>query len=164
MRGSRRMRFRLAVLMMALAFGPAVAADPPPDVKGMWLTTDYPSLQLRAGEDSSLPLSLYTYGLPPQRSTRSTADTRAGWTASIEGSGKPVMAAFTDYNGKASLNLKLNIPADTKPGEYKLTINAAGEGATYPLPIAINVAAPLAAKLTAAPKFPTLKGTPKSSF
>ena len=160
------MRFRLAAFMLALALGPmaAKADTPPPNIQGMWLTTDYPALQLRAGEESTLPLALYTYGLPPQRTTLTIADKPAGWSADITGSNKPVSAAFTDYNGRATLNLKLNIPADAKPGPYKLTLNADGEGAKSSLQIAVDLAAPLDAKLTAAPKFPVLKGTPKSSF
>ncbi len=161
------MRFRLAAFFLALTLSPmaARAADAPPaDIKGMWLTSDYPALQLRAGEESSLPLTLYTYGLPPQRTALTIAEKPAGWNAEITGSNKQVSAAFTDYNGRANLNLKLNIPADAKPGPYKVKLNAAGEGANSALEIAVDLAAPLAAKLTAAPKVPVLKGTPKSSF
>ena len=161
------MRFRLAAFFLALTLAPAAtfAADaPPPDIKGMWLTTDYPALQLRAGEESSLPLTLYTYGLPPQRTALSVAEKPAGWNAEITGSNKPVSAAFTEYNGRANLNLKVNIPADAKPGAYKVKLNAVGEGANSALELAVDVAAPLAAKLTATPKFPVLKGTPKSNF
>ena len=162
------MRLRMAALCLALAIGPAsvapLTAQDGGAVKGMWLATDYPALQLRAGEDASLPLTLYNYGLPPQRTTLTIADKPAGWTAEIVGSNKPVNAAFVDYNGKANLNLKLNIPADAKPGPYKLTLNAVGDAANSTLQIAVDLAAPLAAKLTAAPKFPVLKGTPKSNF
>jgi len=143
----------------------AFAKDPSPDnVKGLYVATDFPALQLRAGEEASLPLTIYNYGLPPQRTTLSIADTPPEWKAEIEGSGKPVSAAFVDYDGRASLNLKLNIPANAKPGQYKLTINANGDGAQSTLPININLAEALAAKLTATPKFPVLKGSPKSNF
>ena len=152
----------LAVLTTATA---AVAKDPTPDnVKGLYLTTDFPALQIRAGEETSLPLTIYNYGLPPQRTAITIADKPADWKADVEGSGKPVSAAFVDYDGRANLNLKLNIPATAKPGPYKITINANGEGANSSLPISITLAEPLAAKLTATPKFPVLRGSPKSSF
>jgi hypothetical protein len=48
-------------------------ADPNP-VQGLWLATDYPALQIRAGEDTTLPLTIYNYGLPPQRTALSIAD------------------------------------------------------------------------------------------
>ena len=86
------------------------------------------------------------------------------WKAELQGSGKPVSAAFVDYDGRASLNLKLTIPANAKPGAYPITLVAKGDGGSSTLPIAIDLAAPVAAKLTATPKFPVLKGTPKTSF
>jgi len=143
----------------------AQAKDPSPEsVRGLYLATDFPALQIRAGEETTLPLTIYNYGLPPQRTSITIADKPGDWTADVEGSGKPVSAAFVDYDGRANLNLKLNIPATARPGDYKITINANGDGANSSLPISIKLAEPLAAKLTATPKFPVLRGSPKSSF
>ena len=154
----------LAAALLTLNL-PVLAKDGDPNpIQGLWLATDYPALQIRAGEDTTLPLTIYNYGLPPQRTALSIADTPADWTAAIEGGGKPVSAAFVDHDGHASLSLKLKIPAAAKPGDYKLVLHADGDSAKSDLPIAITLAAPLAAKLTATPKFPVLKGTPKSSF
>jgi uncharacterized membrane protein len=133
-------------------------------IQGLWLTTDYPALQIRAGEDTTLPLTIYNYGLPPQRTALSIVDKPADWTAEIEGGGKPVSAAFVDHDGRSSLSLKLTIPATARPGTYKITLHADGDQAKSELPITVNLAAPLAAKLTATPKFPVLKGSPKSAF
>ena len=155
----------LALVVLATATTTVLAKDPKPDnIKGLYVTTDFPALQIRAGEETVLPLTIYNYGLPPQRTTISIADKPADWKADIEGSGKPVSAAFVDYDGRANLNLKLNIPASAKPGDYKITINAEGDGAKSALPINIKLAEPLAAKLTATPKFPVLRGSPKSNF
>ena len=164
------MRAGVSALMMVASVSSAsvsvaLAKDPSPDsVKGLYLTTDFPAVQIRAGEETTLPLTIYNYGLPPQRTAVTIADKPADWKADVEGSGKPVSAAFVDYDGRASLNLKLNIPATAKPGDYKITINANGDGANSSLPISIRLAEPLAAKLTATPKFPVLRGSPKSSF
>ncbi len=152
------------VVGLSLATG-AQAKDPSPDnVKGLYLTTDFPAIQIRAGEDTSLPITIYNYGLPPQRTAITVAGIPADWKAELQGSGKPVSAAFVDYDGRASLNLKVSPPAGTKPGSYPITLTAEGDGAKSTLPIAIDLAAPVAAKLTATPKFPVLKGTPKTSF
>ena len=143
----------------------ALAKDPSPDsVKGLYLATDFPALTIRVGEQADLPLTIYNYGLPPQRAALSVADVPSGWKAEIEGSGKPVAAAFVDYDGKANLTLKLTIPETEKPGAYNLTLNADGDSAKSSLPIAVTLAPPLAAKLTATPKFPMLSGAPRSSF
>ena len=153
-----------AAALLALNYS-AVAKDADPNpIQGLWFATDYPALQIRAGEDTTLPLTIYNYGLPPQRTALTISDTPAGWKADITGGGKPVSAAFVDHDGKASLTLKLSIPASAAPGTYKILLHAEGDSAKSDLPIAISLAAPLAAKLTAIPKFPVLKGSPKSSF
>ena len=155
----------LGCLISVLLTASASAKDESPDsIKGLYLTTAYPALTIRAGEETTLPLTLYNYGLAPQRTAIGIADAPPGWKTEIDGDGKPVSAAFVDYDGRAALNLKLTIPADAKPGPYKFEVNADGDAAKSSLPIAINLEAPLAAKLTATPKFPELNGTAKSSF
>ena len=164
------MRAGVSALMMVASVSLAsvsvsFAKDPSPEaIKGLYLTTDFPAVQIRAGEETTLPLTIYNYGLPPQRTAVTIADKPADWKADVEGSGKPVSAAFVDYDGRANLNLKLNIPATAKAGDYKIIIQADGDDAKSSLPISIKLAEPLAAKLTATPKFPVLRGSPKSSF
>ena len=155
----------LGCLMVALAATAALAKDPSPDsVKGLYLATDFPALTIRAGEQATLPLTVYNYGLPPQRVALTIADAPADWKPEIEGAGKPVGAAFVDYDGRANLDLKLSIPATEKPGPYKIVLDADGDAAKSSLSIAVDLAEPLAAKLTATPKFPVLRGTAKTSF
>lgn len=152
------------IIFMALVSAAAAKDAAAANVKGLWLTTDYPALQLRAGERASLPLTIYNYGLAPQRTAIVMTGAPASWKPELEGSGKPVSAAFVDLDGQASLTLKLKIPANAKPGPYKIVLDATGDSAKSELPIAINLAPPLAAKLTATPQFPILKGSPKSTF
>jgi len=77
-----------------------------------------------------------------------------------------VAAAFVEHNAKSTLELKVKVPADTKPGPYTLKVkaNVAATGKAEELPITVNVAEPSTVKLTAEPKLPVLRGTPKSSF
>lgn len=155
----------LVGLVLSLAAATALARDPSPDsVKGLYLATDFPALTIRAGEEADLPLTIYNYGLPPQRAALSVADAPAGWKAEIQGAGKPVAAAFVDYDGKASLTLKLTIPESEKPGDYRITLNADGDAAKSSLPIAVTLAPPLEARLTATPKFPMLSGSARTTF
>ena len=152
-------------LVLSLVSATALAKDPSPDsVKGLYLTTDFPALTIRAGEEADLPLTIYNYGLPPQRTAISVAEAPTGWKAEIQGAGKPVGAAFVDYDGKATLTLKLTVPESEKPGPYQLTVNAEGDAAKSSLPIAVTLAPPLQARLTATPKFPTLSGSARTSF
>ena len=69
---------RLSALMglvFALASVAALAKDASPDsVKGLYLTTDFPAVTIRAGEEADLPLTIYNYGLPPQRTALTVAE------------------------------------------------------------------------------------------
>lgn len=161
MRAATLVTATLLTLSCAPAFAANADANP---IRGLWLTTDYPSLQIRAGGETTLPLTVYNYGLPPQRTAVSIVDQPPDWKAEIDGGGKPVAATFVDHDGHSSLSLKLTIPADAKTGAYKLMLHANGEDARSDLPITVNLVPPLAAKLTATPKFPVLKGSPKSTF
>ena len=158
------MRAGITAFVILAASGTMAYAADTPDIKGLWLTTDYPAVQLRAGETVTLPLTIYNYGLSPQRTALTIPDKPSDWKIEIDGSGKPVTAAFVDYNGRQSLDLKLTIPATAKPGPYNLTLNADGTDAKSQLLIAIDLAPPLATKLELTPKFPTLKGSPKTAF
>ncbi len=78
------MRAGIAAFVIFIAGGTAAIAADQTNIKGLWLTTDYPALQLRAGEDVSLPLTLYNYGLDPQRTTLSIPDKPANFPFSRE--------------------------------------------------------------------------------
>jgi uncharacterized membrane protein len=76
--------------------------------------------------------------------------------------------AATDQS--VSLQLRLDVPADADMSSKTLTVKADGQrsgdaqGNNVSLPITINLAKELPAKLTLAPSLPALRGTPKSSF
>ena len=137
---------------------------PPPDVKGLWITSDFPTMSLRAGEEAKINVALVNYNLAPQRTDVSTQNVPAGWSVELRGGGRPVAAAFVEHNAKSSLELKLKVPSDAKPGPYTLQVKASSTDRSLELPITVNVLEPSAVKMTAEPKLPVLRGTPKSSF
>jgi uncharacterized membrane protein len=69
----------------------AVAADQPA-VTGLYLTTRYPALTVKAGETATIDLSLHNYKLPPQELSLSVPDIAPGWKATILGGGQRVAA------------------------------------------------------------------------
>ncbi len=149
----------------ALTGSPTLAQTAPPaDVKGLWITTDYPALSLRAGEETKLNVMLVNYNLAPQRADVEVANIPQGWTAELRGGGRPVAAAFIEHNNKSTLELRLRVPAEAKPGAYSLQIRAKAPDRALELPLRIAVTEGAAVKLTAEPKLPVLRGTPKSSF
>ena len=162
------MRKSMPLLLLVLAF-----ANPTPlaaqsattsDIKGLWLTMDYPVATVRAGEEARFSLSLVNHGLAPQRANISVENAPPGWTAELRGGGRAIGAAVVDYNSKSSLDLKIKVPADAKAGQHSLLVKAAAPERTYELPLTLTVEPQSEAALTAEPKLPTLRGTPRSTF
>lgn len=161
------MRKSIALSSVAFLLSSAVALGanpPPPDIKGLWLTADYPAATVRAGDEARFNLSLINYGLAPQRTDLNVDNAPKGWEVELRGGGRPVAAAFVDYNAKSSLDLKIKVPADAKPGRYTLLVKASGAEGARELPLALTVEERPEATLTVEPKLPTLRGTPRSSF
>src|SRR5262249_40661861 len=73
-----------------LAAAPAIAADTPKDVKGLFLLTDYPAMSVQPGTTSTVALRLQNYGLSPERYSLSVGDVPPGWSATLLGGGQPV--------------------------------------------------------------------------
>jgi uncharacterized membrane protein len=142
----------------------AAAAETKPDVKGLYLLTDYPTVSVRPGTTSTISLRLQNYGLPPENFALSVDGAPAGWTATLLGGGQPVGAAMPATDQSVSLQLRLDVPADADAASKTLTVKAEGQGNNVSLPITVNLAKELPAKLTLTPQLPALRGTPKSSF
>jgi uncharacterized repeat protein (TIGR01451 family) len=163
----RRLIALLALVVAPILAGaPVLAADPPPPpaVKGMWLLTDYPSQAIRPGEIANVRFKLQNAGLPPEQLALSVSGTPAGWKADILGGGQPVAAAMPAMNESVSLQLRVDVPKDAKPGSQTLNVRAKGATQTIDLPLTLTIASETPAKLTIKTKLPSLMGTPKSSF
>ncbi|MGE5149750.1 MAG: NEW3 domain-containing protein [Rhodospirillaceae bacterium] len=144
----------------------AFAADPPaaPAVKGLWLLTDYPSQTVRPGEVANVRFKLQNAGLAPEQLALSVDGVPKGWKADILGGGQPVAAAMPGINESSSLQLRVDVPKDAKPGSQTLTISAKGGTQSIRLPVTLTIGAETPAKLTMKAKLPSLMGTPKSSY
>jgi uncharacterized membrane protein len=153
-----------SLVMTGIATTALAAENGNKDVKGLYLLTDYPAVSVRPGTTSTVALRLQNYGLPPERFTLSVDGTPTGWTASLLGGGQPVAAAMAATDSSVSLQLRLDVPANADTASNTLTIKAQGEGDNISLPLTINLAKELPAKLTVTPQLPSLRGSPKTSF
>jgi uncharacterized repeat protein (TIGR01451 family) len=143
-----------------------LAADPPapPPVKGLWLLTEYPSQAVRPGDIANIRFKLQNTGLAPESLGLSVTGTPGGWKADILGGGQPVAAAMPGMNESVSLQLRVDVPKDAKPGSQTVTVHAKGATQSIDLPLTLTIASETPAKLTIKTKLPSLMGTPKSSF
>jgi uncharacterized membrane protein len=135
-----------------------------PILQGLWLTTDYPSITERLGEDIQLSLTLRNMNLPPARAEFTVEGLPNGWTAEFDGSGKPITAAMVEPNDTSRLTLKLSPPKDAKTGSYPMHILGKTGETNLDLPVTIVLAEPKPANVKLEPKLPALRGTPHSSF
>jgi uncharacterized membrane protein len=155
------------VLVISTLLGPAaIAADEHESsaIKGLYLMTDYPAVTVRPGTTSNIPLRLQNYGLAPDRYQLSVSGVPSGWTATILGGGQPVAAAMPAPDKDVSLQLRLDVPANSKLDQQTLTVEAKGQGNQASLPIQVALAKELPAKLTVKAQLPSLRGSPKSNF
>jgi uncharacterized membrane protein len=156
------------LLALAVAFftfaAPAFAADTHPDVKGLYLLTDYPAVSVQPGTTSTVNLHLRNYGLAPERLSLSVTGVPAGWKATLLGGGQPVAAAMPATDDSVSLDLRLDVPKDAKIGTHTLTVSAEGTDAKVALPVAVTLAKQLPAKLSVQPQLPELRGSSRSTF
>ena len=107
------------------------AADPPAAsaVKGLWLLTDYPSQTVRPGEVANIRFKLQNAGLAPETLALSVDGVPDGWKADVLGGGQPVAAAMPGINESTSLQLRVDVPKDAKPGSQTMTVQRQGRGA-----------------------------------
>jgi uncharacterized membrane protein len=159
--------FALAPIALAISLiVPAAQAADPHDsnIKGLYLMTDYPAVTVRPGTTSNIPLRLQNYGLEPDRYQLSVSGVPSGWTATILGGGQPVAAAMPAPDNSVSLQLRLDVPANSKLDAQTLTVKAEGKGSDASLPIQVALAKELPAKLSVSSQLPSLRGSPKSNF
>ena len=167
------MRRLLSILALLLSPGFAHAAPPPAvsappaaseALKGLWLLTDYPSQTLRAGEVTTVRFKLQNAGLTPEPVQLSVTGTPEGWKADILGSGQAVAAAMPGVNETVSLQLRVDVPKDAKPGSHDVVLHAKGANQSIDLPLALTVGTDAPDKLGLKSRLPSLRGTPRSSF
>jgi uncharacterized membrane protein len=141
-----------------------ISAVSQPPLQGLWLTTAFPVLTARLGEDVSIDLTLQNKNLPPARVEVAVSGLPDGWKAEIEGNGNPVGAAFVQPDESERLSLKITPPEGTKPGDYPFTVTGTGDGQTLTLPIDLTLSEAERAEVVLEPKLPALRGSPNSKF
>ncbi|CAN5317979.1 NEW3 domain-containing protein [soil metagenome] len=158
--------FVCALSFAALANAQEAATTPPPPatLTGLWLTTDFPSVTERAGDDIKLDLTLQNRNQPPKRVELGVTGLPNGWTWEIDGGGKPVSAAIVAPDQSQRLSLKIVPPKDARKGTYNFTVSGKTDADALSLPVTLVLSEAQPAKVTVEPKLPALRGSPKSAF
>ena len=114
----------IAISLLLLLPAAADAADQPGGITGLFVTTKYPILTVRAGETTTIDLSVRNFKLPPQVLQLGVPETAQGWKATILGGGQPVGAVEVPPDSEERLQLRLEPPGGVGPGDYRFTIEA----------------------------------------
>ena len=159
---------RRLLTLLALLLLPAMAAHAqgdPPGVKGLFLLTDFPSQTVRAGETTTIRVKVNNAGLMPEPLALSLAGVPQGWKVDMLGGGQPVGSVMVGVNQDVTVQLRVEVPKDAKPGSSNIVLSAKGsqfQQASLPLTLTVGTEAP--AKLSLKSRLPSLRGTPRSAF
>ncbi|MEI7872764.1 MAG: NEW3 domain-containing protein [Alphaproteobacteria bacterium] len=161
----RRLIVLFALLATPFLASQAVAQLQPPVTQGLFLLTDYPAQTVRAGEVTTIRVKMQNSGLAPEPMALSLSGIPAGWKIDMLGGGQPVASAMPGQNESVTLQLRVEVPKDAKPGAQQVVLSAKGtrlQSAELPLTLIVGTDAP--AKLSLKSRLPSLRGTPRSSF
>jgi uncharacterized membrane protein len=142
----------------------ALAADQAQGISGVFLTTRYPALTVKAGETTTVDLSIHNYKLPPQDFVLSVPEIAQGWKATVLGGGQPVAAVEVAPDSDEGLQLRLEPPSGAGQGDYHFTVEAKSGNQDLKLPITVTVGQEVPAKLKMTTNFPDLRGTSTTAF
>jgi uncharacterized membrane protein len=154
----------LVMLAVAVATAGVQAAGDSPGITGLFLTTRYPVLTVRAGETTTIDLSARNFKLPPQQLSLAVPQVASGWKATILGGGQPVGAIEVAPDTEERLQLRLEPPPGIGRGDYRFTVEAKNREYDNKLEVTLTIGEEVPAKLKLTTNFPALRGTATTSF
>lgn len=119
------------------------SSQPP---KPLMIYTQYPSRTIGFGEMVTLPIKLRAGNA--QTVQLEVQELPEGWTATFRGGSQIVDAVYVDGENEASVDLRLEPPADAKPGKYTMTVAAMGDRETAKLKISFTIKEKLPPRLS----------------
>ncbi|MCC6474743.1 MAG: hypothetical protein IT514_13470 [Burkholderiales bacterium] len=150
--------------LLLAALAQAAWAAEPAKIAGLWMTTDFPAMAVRAGETATVKVKLQNTELAPQRVSLGVSGVPQGWKATLLGGGVPVAAAMPGTNESVALQLRLEVPAKAQKGSQRLVLSAKGGDRSAELPIDIIIGQSLPPRLTLKSKLPSQRGSARTSF
>jgi uncharacterized membrane protein len=161
-------RLLAVLILLAAPLAAADAAEPASSnasgITGLFITTKYPTMTVRAGETTTIDLAVHNYKLPPQLLTLSVPQAASGWKATILGGGQPVEAVEVGPDSEEPLQLRLEPPSNVGHGNYQFVVEARNAQRDEKLPITVVIGEEVPAKLKMTTNFPSLRGTSTTSF
>jgi uncharacterized membrane protein len=133
------------------------------DVQGIYLVAPYTSVTV-AAPIATISLKLHNYSTAPEPVALSVTGVPQGWKAEFLGGGQPVGAAMAAAGEATDLQLRLDIPTDTKTQNADLVLHADGKATKTALPMEVKLGNNLPVSLSVKAELPSLRGTPSATF
>ncbi len=150
----------LATATLAL---PAMAQEtttPPPTT--LSINSPFVGVAVKPGDSATFKL---TVGAVPGDRVAFTLDgVPEGWDAELRGGGFVVDEVQVDSTGFVSLDLQVDVPAETEEGSYAMSLTGTGSSGTDRLDLSIRVAATVGGDVSMTTDFPNLQGPADSTY
>ncbi len=156
----------LVVISLLLSLPLAVMArtgSPAEDEPELVLFTDYPSQVIGFDESPTIKLTLRS-GVEPQIVELAMDEMPEGWMATFRGGATVVRSVYVEPEKDASVNLKLEPPADVIGGTHRFVVAARSERAAAELALELMVQERVPTRLALEIDLPTVRGAPSSTF
>ena len=131
---------------------------------GLSISTIYPGMTVSAGKTVTFSLTLDNSGETPLNTEVSLSGLPDGWDAHFTGGGNQVSRVFVRADNTATVSLAIDIPADTREGEYKMSVTAKADEAEDTLQLSLFVSATDVSQGLFTSQFPELQGGATTSF
>ncbi len=150
-----------ATALLGIMVG-APAAAPAHAESAFSVTTAYPTVETQPG--SHVRLDIAVAAPAPEPVNLSVDGLPQDWTATLRGGGFVVHAVTAKPDSGATVSLELDVPPNTPPGSYPITITGTGPSGASQLVVTIMVSAQVDNGVDVTADFPTLTGDPSSAF
>ena len=145
--------------LIATFLAPATAA-----AAGLTLWTEYPSVTVDAGDRITFPLRISNTLGRNQNVSLLLEEVPEGWQAALRGGGRLVNAVYVAAGETGLVDLQVDVPPAVEPGDYNITVRAAGQGAGDVLRLTVRVAQGGTGVSALEAEYPVLQGAAGSVF
>lgn len=148
---------------MALpAFAQEAPVAPVTTPTSLSISSPYVGVAVKPGDSATFEL---TVASPPgDRVGFSVNGLPDGWDGELRGGGFVVDEVQVGDTGIVTLELQVDVPAETEEGNYEMSVDATGGGGADSLELSIRVAASVGGDVSMTTDFPALRGPADSTY
>ena len=140
---------------------PAAAQESPPPTS-LSISSPYVGVAVKPGDSATFEL---TVASPPGDRVGFTVNgLPEGWEGELRGGGFVVDEVQVGDTGIVTLELQVDVPAETEEGDYEMSVGATGGAGADTLDLSIRVAASVGGDVSMTTDFPALRGPADSTY